>query len=273
MPKILIVVEASGEEMAESLTERMLSAQKHAIITSAYPHSTVEVVAANSLQHTIGVDLESKPSAFEDLASNDFVLCPLTLNLPDMPFQALAVYKACRDVTGLRQRAQQHGIAIANGCFWLPIVLTAKGTLYGEVIGLQLPSEERGQSNSNSELTYPVHAIDLKGKQLPEDLSLSDLSYYQPFHLSDGSRQQLYQMGRCLLQLLSAPPATYLVQFGFLDSGICFDRLWPFPAAPAIASLGVQEPDLFTCHWYCLTGLPVLDLAIIPSSLADGTFS
>ncbi len=271
MPKILIVVEASGEGIADSPAERMLTAQKQAIITSAYPHSTVEVVAANALQHTLGIDLESKPSTYQDLASKDVVLCPLTLNLPDLPFQALAVYKACRDVTGLRQRAQQHGIAIANGCFWLPIVLTAKGGLYGEVIGLQLPSQDRGQSNSK--LTYPVHGIDLKGKELPEDLSLSDLSYYQPFHLSDGSRQQLYQMGRCLLQLLSAPPATYLVQFGFLDSGICFDRLWPFPAAPAIASLGVQQPDLFTCHWYCLTGLPVLDLAIIPSSLADGTSS
>jgi hypothetical protein len=40
------------------------------------------------------------------------------------------------------------------------------------------------------------------------------------------------------VRMVSAPPATYLVQFGFQGSDICFDRLWSFPSAPAIARLG-----------------------------------
>lgn len=254
MTKVLIIVEASGEGVADSpTTVCMVSALKQAITTSAEPPVPVQVVASNTLEHTGSADLESDPS-------KDILLCPLTLNLPDsLPFQSMVVYKACRDVPGLRLRlAQQLQIAtaptrdfaISDQCFWLPVVLTAKGPLYGEVIGL---------------------AGEASGKKIPEDLSLCDLSYYQPFHLSDSRRQRLYQVARCLMQLLSAPPATYLVQFAFQDSDICFDRLWPFPAAPAIASLGVQEPNLFTCHWYCLTGLPVLDLLIPP--IADQALS
>jgi hypothetical protein len=156
-----------------------------------------------------------------------------------LPFPGKVVYQACSDVHGLRQRvAKQLGCAIDDGYFWLPVVLTAKGPLYGEVIGQV-------------------------GEKLQENLS-SELSYYQPFHLSDAKRQQLYYMGHYLLQLLSAPPATYLMQFGFQGSDICFDRLWPFPSTAAIASLGVQEPDLLACHWYCLTNVPIFDLTIIP---------
>lgn len=241
MSKVLIVVEASGEGISDSLTtDRMVSALRQAIITSADQSVTVQVVAANTFGFTAGVDLE------QGWESNDVFVCPLTLNKPPtLPFGAESVYQACRDVPGLRQRvAQQVGCAIADGCFWLPVVLTAKGPLYGEVIG---------------------RAWKASGEKLPDDLSVCDLSYYQPFHLSDRLRQRVYQIGQCLLQLLSAPPATYLVQFGFQGSDICFDRLWPFPSAPAIASLGVQKPDLFVCHWYCLTSLPVLDLSIIPT--------
>lgn len=285
MYKVLIVVEASGEGIANSpTTGRMVSALKSAIAQSAcdfplgtsIPTSvnsggndqldalvTVSVVGANNS----GVDLEKwedcerddNPPQFlerssshsdntwaQDWASKDVLLCPLTLNLPvTLPFPRVeAVYQACRDVSDLRQRvAQQLGCAIADGCFWLPVVLTAKGPLYGEVIGLE------GKA---------------VGAQLPEDLSSCNSSYYQPFHLSDARRQRIYHVGHQVLQLLSAPPATYLVQFGFQDTDIYFDRLWPFPAAPAIASLGVQQPDLFACHWYCLTSLPIFDLTIIP---------
>lgn len=247
MSKVLIVVEASGKGIVESPTTlRMVSALKQAIITSVAPTLTVQVIEANMPHKITGADLQLDTSSVQDWTAKHVFVCPLTLNLsPTLPFPAKAVYQACLDVIGLRQRLAQHSeFAIADGSFWLPIVLTAKGPLYGEVIGL---------------------AGQVTGGKLPDDLSLCDLDYYQPFHLSDASRQQVYSMGQCLLQLLSPPPGTYLVQFGFQGSDICFDRLWPFPSAPAIASLGVQEPDLFACHWYCLTTMPVLDLTIIPA--------
>ena len=43
-----------------------------------------------------------------------------------------------------------------------------------------------------------------------------ELSYSQPVHLSDVWRQQLYELAYGLLNLLNAPPATYLMQFGFV---------------------------------------------------------
>lgn len=149
------------------------------------------------------------------------------------------VYQACDDVFGLRQWAEAN-LQVATGDFdlWLPIVLTAKGPLYGEVIGLNTTSP----------------------------------GYHQPVDLSDQERQPLYKLGFDLLHYLQAPPAVYLIQFGLVadlaqGKGIGFDRIFPFPAAPAVASLGVQEPDLFTCHWYCLTGKPIRDLLILEKTL------
>jgi hypothetical protein len=237
--KVVIVVEASEKEFTDSPTATaMLLALKQAIATSTNPPTTVKVLRA---------DLELNASWTANQAEGEkLLLCPLTLNLaPTLKFDAQAVYQACRDVPELRQLvAQQLGYSVGDGCFWLPVVNTAKGPLYGEVIGVA------GQAAN---------------AKLPEHLSLSALNYYQPFHLSDLMRQQLYQLGFGLLQLLSLPPTTYLVQFGFLNQEIYFDRLWPFPAAPAIASLGVQQPDLFACHWNCLCSVPIFDLLIIPT--------
>ncbi len=219
MFKVLIVVEAAQGDIDLRTMRCMVSALKQVIPAAA----SVQTIAANNLKQ---VDA-------------DTLLCPLTLNLPDVVFPAQSIYQACRDVFGLRQRlVEQFNISVADGCFWLPVVLTSKGPLYGEVIAL---SEE---------------------KQLQE-LSC-DLSHFQPCHFSDFTRQQLYRLGYKVLRALSAPPSTYLVQFTVQDSQVCFDRLWPFPAAPAIASLGVQEPDLFTCHWRCLTGQAIIDLNLIP---------
>jgi hypothetical protein len=145
------------------------------------------------------------------------------------------IYAACHDFLGLRQWvATNLGVATGDFDLWLPIVLTAKGSLYGEVIG--------------------------KASQSPQ-------GYQQPVDLSDQERQPLYKLGFDLLHHLEAPPAVYLMQFGLINSEVGFDRLFPFPAAPAVASLGVQEPDLFTCHWYCLTGTPLRDLLILEKNL------
>ena len=168
-------------------------------------------------------------SEFNSGAHRGAIVCPLTLDVPsDLVFGRRDLYEFCGNVSAARDRVQEKlQVAVGDGNFWLPVVLTAKGPLYAE-------------------------AIELSG----------ELSYSQPLHLSDVWRQQLYELAFGLLDLLNAPPATYLMQFGLVGENICFDRLWPFPAAPAIASVGVQVPDLFLCHWYCLTNKPIYDMQI-----------
>lgn len=161
-------------------------------------------------------------------------ICPLTLDVPsDLMFPGRDVYRFCADVSAVRDRVQEQlQVPVGDGNFWLPVVWTAHGPLYAEAIALDV------------------------------DKQSGELSYSLPLHLSDVWRQQLYELAYRLLASLNAPPATYLMQFGFVGNRICFDRLWPFPAAPAIASVGVQVPDLFACHWYCLTNQPIYDLQI-----------
>ncbi len=154
-------------------------------------------------------------------------LCPLTLNLPETAsFHGQAVFEGCRDVEKMRRQVQQLGYGIGSGSHWLPIVHTAKGTLYAEAI------------------------------------TLNGGAYQQPLHLSDRLRQPLYALGHQLMRELAAPPAVYLLQFGLVDNEVVFDRLWPFPGAAAVASVGVQLPNLYECHWRCLSQQPIVDLAI-----------
>ncbi|MBE9096007.1 hypothetical protein IQ252_19370 [Tychonema sp. LEGE 07203] len=176
------------------------------------------------------------------IAPGGAIVCPLTLDLPpDLVFPGQNVFRFCRNISAARDRvAEKLLFPVGEGSFWLPVVHTAKGPLYAEAIAAE------------------------------SDKLSGQLSYRQPLHLSDVWRQQLYQLAFGLLvDILNAPPATYLMQFGFVGERILFDRLWPFPAAPAIASVGVQVPDLFVCHWYCLTNKPIYDLQIISSSGID----
>ena len=167
---------------------------------------------------TIGVAEVPSPADF---------LCPLTLNLPKtVNFPGQAVFPVCRDVEELRRQVQQLGYGIGAGSHWLPIVHTAKGTLYAEAI------------------------------------TLHNDAYQQPLHLSDRLRQPLYALGQQLMRKLAAPPAVYLLQFGLVNDEVVFDRLWPFPAAAAVASVGIQLPNLYECHWRCLSQQPIVDLAI-----------
>lgn len=272
MPEILLIVDAAvsdqlqhGNDQAESTSQLSFTVEavdqvRTTLVETVTNHAaaawsgvdrlpvSVRVIPATSLTEQALELGRTQPSKVPD---RDHPLYPLTLDLPKfLQFPGQTIYQACREISKLRQRVQQLGYATGTGCFWLPIVLTAKGPLYAEVIGL----------------------INQDSQRLTQEVSqLSQLQYCQPIHISDQWRQLLYQLGYRLLQLLSAPPATYLMQFGFQAQGICFDRLWPFPAKPAIASIGVQKPDLFACHWYCLTGLPVLDL-IIPGSAFYQTY-
>lgn len=185
-----------------------------------------EAIASSSSDLLIRV--QASTQAVSD--SEESLICPLTLNLPvELNFPGQAIYQACRDILDLRQQVLAWGYQTGVGDCWLPIVFTAKGPLYAEAICLTLES-----------------------------------SYCQPLHISDLWRQPLYRLGYRMLRSLEAIPGVYLIQFGFRDGGISFDRVIPFPAAPALASVGVQVPNLFLCHWLCLLNQPIRDLTIIP---------
>jgi len=214
-----------------SLLKQAILAESSEIQGAAIPepHWTVDVMTTAELPH-----LDDQSNQLDNV-----VLCPLTINIPDhLPFAAHEVYRACRDIAALRQQVQQWQYATGSGDLWLPIVQTAKGAIYAEAIELDA------------------------ARSRPSQNIQSEQQYRQPVHLTDRWRQPLYNLGQRLLQHLAAPSAVYLLQFGIQEDAICFDRLIPFPDVPAIASLGVQTPDLFTCHWYCLTNQPIRDLAI-----------
>ena len=226
---ILIIINAEVDSVGQIITtspatEKMVTALKQAIQTYSTASVKVEVIAAAALW--------SDSIAFKEPQ----IYCPLTIQLPDsFQFPAQPIYQACRDIEGRRSWAQHLHYQTGQdrawlGDLWLPVVLTAKGPLYGEVIGEGV---------------------------IPN-------SYRQPIDLTDDIRQPLYHLAYELLRSIAATPAVYLLQFSLRDQDVVFDRLWPFPAAPAIASLAVQSPDLFTCHWHCLTGQPILDLTIMP---------
>lgn len=211
-----------------------ISALKQAILQDNQTDSTT---SAWQVEVVTTTDLAARLDTDPVVALPQTLLCPLTLNLPTpIPLAAQSIYQSCRDQVGLRQRVEQWQYATGTGDLWLPIVQTAKGALYAEVIG-QLP-----RSTSEGETTEPT--------------------YSQPIHLNDEWRQPLYELGFRLLKTLAAPPAVYLMQFGITEQTLYFDRLLPFPDLPAIASLGIQTPNLFLCHWHCLIGKPIYDLMI-----------
>ena len=232
MSKILIIVNAkvqdSGKIIAASpVTEKMVAALRMAISSYSSKPVKVEVIATAALWSN-SVNLKTDDPSL--------IYCPLTINLPDsFKFPNQTIYQACKDIRGRRDWVEKHlgfwtiGNDRGFAALWLPIVLTEKGILYGEVIG------EGVMPNS----------------------------YQQPVDFPDGQRQPLYRLAYQLLESIGAIPGVYLLQFGLRKDKIVFDRLWPFPAAPAIASIRITEPDLFTCHWHCLTGQPIFDLTIM----------
>lgn len=249
MTHVLIVVGEADEPMpfAPADLEQVTGVLEQAIASTKPERVVLDGLEAEL--HAVkvqGMTVDTALAAIANSTPKDLILYPLTLNLPEclaslLPDSRRTIYQTCQDSTTLRQWVRQDlDDAIGSGAFWLPIVLTAKGPLYAEVIGRSGASATVEESGCGSPLR----------------------PYHQPVHLSDRWRQPLYRLGQRLLRSISAPPAVYLLQFGFQDQQICFDRLLPFPAAPAIASIGVQMPDLFTCHWRCLTQQPILDVVI-----------
>lgn len=239
MYKAIIIVNAevrdTGKIIASSpATEQMVAALKRAIASHSPSPVSVEVVANAALRNQANFERQH-PTGVDDKV----IYCPLTIDVPEnFDFPAKEVFQACKDVKKRRQWvAQKLGYATSCGedwlgDLWLPIVLTEKGPLYGEVIG------EGATPNF----------------------------YEQPVDLGDRQRQPLYHLANQLLSSLSSPPAVYLLQFRLRGEEIVFDRLWPFPAAPALASLKVQQPNLFICQWYCAIAHPILDLTILPTN-------
>jgi hypothetical protein len=164
------------------------------------------------------------------IADSDTIYCPLTLNIPaTFKFWGQSIGKTCQHLDLVRELVTaKTGIkSVPDGNLWLPVIWTARGPIYGEVIGESDPE-----------------------------------TYRQPIHFDDLDRQSLYQLGYQLLTELAAPPATYLLQFSKQAREIIFDRLFPFPAIPAIASIAVQHPDLFECHWRCITGQSITNVYV-----------
>lgn len=157
------------------------------------------------------------------------LICPLSL---DLPAAAPRAYTQWQDLAAQRTWATQLDYATGDGNLWLPIIWTAKGPLYGEAID---PSD---------------HAP-------------------YPHHLNDAQRQPLYALAYQLLSHYQAMPSVYMLGFRVVgDLEIQFDRVIPFPNSAAIASLGRQTPDLFVCHWLCLTGQPIRDVTVLPAAIA-----
>lgn len=163
------------------------------------------------------------------IATPDTVYCPLTLDLPPtFEFWGQSIGQTCQDIDNLRHLAATNtGVKVGeDGNMWLPVIWTAEDPIYGAVIGTTTPSQ---------------------------DPTL--------MHIDDVDRQPLHQFGYQLLTHLAAPPATYLIQFSQSGSEVVFDRLFPFPAAPALVSVNVQQPDLFACHWRCISKRSIVDVS------------
>jgi len=227
MEQVIIIVNAEVKEggkisPASPVTEKMVTA----LLTAIGDKLAVKIIG--------GSDLWSGAIKLENNEQN--LICPLTIKLPNwLEFAAKTIYQKCDALEERRTWVEEKlGYKTSKGNdllgdMWLPIILTAKGPLYGEVIA------EGALPNC----------------------------YRQPIDITDDLRQRLYYLGYNLLESIEALPAVYLLQFSLIKEQIVFDKLWPFPASPALGSVNIQEPDLFTCHWYCLINQPILDLTII----------
>jgi hypothetical protein len=191
------------------------------------------------------------------------LFCPLTLDLPtNVVFWGSDIFSVCRSlrrgdeqldhiVLGVTEPIELPESARAGlpTRLWLPIVLTAKGPLYGELIGLNPePIPQLKQSVASTPAQTP--------------------SYAQPIHLADQQRQPIYQRSFQLLSALNAPASVYLVEWSVelqheALSAMRLVGIAPFPDGPAIASVGVQTPDLYTCYWKCIAGEPLGELTIV----------
>lgn len=219
MSKVIIIVNAevdNGKIRPNApIAEKMAIALSKSIIESDSYHE-IKIVGS--------AEIWSKSLQISD-SDQDIIYCPLTIKLPDwFNFPAQQIYYGCRDVEKRRKWVQQHfGYKTTHdniwlGDLWLPIIFDGENFTYSDVIGEGVLPNYYQQPNDLPSEIYPLL------KTLSKELLIS----------------------------IHAIPSVYLLQFKILDNNIIFDRLWPFPATPAIASINGKQPDLFACHWRCL---------------------
>ena len=232
MEKVVIIINAEVSEKgklvsASPVTQKMVEALQSSIAKYSNPSLEIEIVSAATLwsKHSRNLNKSRDERA---------IYCPLTIQLPDyFDFPQKKIYSACKDVNARRRWVEKNlGFKTSVGDswlghLWLPIILTDK-PIFAEIIG------EGSMPNS----------------------------YEQPAVIPSRQRKSIHNLAGQLLDFLGAPPATYLLQFSLYNGEIVFDRLWPFPAAPALITLKTQKPDLFACHWHCLTQQPIPDINI-----------
>ena len=230
MEKVVIIINAEvgdrGQLLSASpVTQKMVEALQRSIVEES-PSIEIEIVSAATLWSKNRTTLKKDRT--------DTIYCPLTIQLPDyFDFPQRKIYSACKDINSRRRWVEKNlGFKTSVGDswlghLWLPIVMTNK-PLFGEVIG------EGPMPNS----------------------------YEHPVQIPKRQRKSLHDLAEQLLDSLSATPATYLLQFSLYNGEIVFDRLWPFPAAPALITLKTQQPDLFTCHWRCMTNQKISKISI-----------
>ena len=229
MEKVVIIINAevsdSGKlKLASPVTQRMVEAMQRSIAEYS-PSKEVEIVSAATLWSRSKTSNKDK--------SSEAIYCPLTIQLPEyFEFPQQKIYSACKDINARRRWVEKLGFKTSVGDswlghLWLPIILSDR-PIFAEIIG------EGSMPNS----------------------------YEHPVAIPNRQRKSLHGLAQQLLSSLDAPPATYLLQFSLYNGEIVFDRLWPFPAAPALITLKTQQPDLFTCHWHCLTNRPVADISV-----------
>jgi hypothetical protein len=223
-------VKQEGRLIAASpVTERMVNALKAAIVNLS-PDTIIETVAVASLW---------SDQAQQQTQLGGRVYCPLTIQLPQwLNFPGQGVYQACQEIAARRQWvSEQLNLPLCNdahwlGDHWLPIIVTMDGIQCAPLI------HEGMMPNAYELLPW-------------------DMTPYQEH------RDNLERLAHALISTLKAPPGVYLLQFS-LARTLLFDRLWPFPAAPAIATIGYDQLDLFAYHWRCLNNL---SLPTLPSTL------
>lgn len=231
MEKVVIIINADVSDQgkliaASPVTQKMVEALQSSIAEDSTSR-TVEIVSAATLW--------SKNSrVIKKDRSTDTIYCPLTIQLPDyFDFPQRKIYAACKDINSRRRWVEKNlGFKTSVGDswlghLWLPMIMTDQ-LVFGEIIG------EGSMPNS----------------------------YEHPVAIPKRQQKSLHNLGAQLLDSLNASPATYLLQFSLYNGEIVFDRLWPFPAAPALITLKTQQPNLFTCHWHCLTEQSISEISI-----------